>query len=121
MYTHQHKDHHLMSTNNEATPVSDGPAPVDTNESSGPVEEVEDAKEAKDANPTSTEKTIKKKVAKRGYGRPFAKLAQNVLDSRMQKLESRIQKSKLVYEKAQSFYVRYAKEADHRKKPVVEA
>lgn len=65
------------------------------------------------------EKTTKKKKktnGKRRQARPFAKLPQPTLDSRMQKLAVRMQKSKTIHDKAEVYYLKYKREADLRLK-----
>lgn len=66
----------------------------------------------------AAKKTIKKKKApsKRGQGRPFAKLPQENLESRIKKLHTRMQRSKAIYDKAEVYYSKYVREAELRKK-----
>lgn len=66
--------------------------------------------------PAAVEKKIKKKSqpSKRGFGRPFAKLPQTVLQGRMDKLKKRIDRSKSVFEKAEQYYKKYVREAEFR-------
>lgn len=66
-------------------------------------------------------KTSKKKVnkgtgVKRGFGRPFARLEQKVLDNRMKKLKLRIDRSRTTLEKAEKYYAKYVREAGLREK-----
>ena len=69
-----------------------------------------------DAAETSEPKP-KRKIGggvKRGHGRPFAKLPQAVLESRMLKLKTRIDRTKTVSENAERYYAKYMREAQKR-------
>jgi hypothetical protein len=83
------------------------------------------AVEAKDGEPAPKrvrKSTGARRTGKRGQSRPFAKLEQEVLASRMDKLHKRIQRSKGIHEKAQAFYDKYDRECAMRKlDPFVDA
>lgn len=72
-----------------------------------------------DAKQSEKPKTVKRKAAKRGHGRPFARLAQNTLESRMNKLQKRIDKSRHVLGNAEGYLQKYQREFDLRKETVV--
>lgn len=79
-----------------------------------PAEEEKKKKKKKSAKKAGVQKS------KPGQGRPFAKLAQDVLQSRMDKLKKRIDRSKHIHEKAEKFYAKYVREAECRAKALAE-
>ena len=67
-------------------------------------------------NPLSTEETpaakpaAKRASAKKGHGRPFAKISQKTLEDRLLKLKKRIDKSQSTLQNAQRYYAKYERE-----------
>lgn len=68
----------------------------------------------KKKEPSETTPTI----SKRRVARPYAKLDQATLDSRLDKLKKRVDKSKSNYDKSSRFYEKYKREADLREQGV---
>ena len=75
-----------------------------------------DAPSAKAPSKASSSSKAKKTGAKRGPARPFRKLAQEVLDGRIGKLESRIRRASTQLEEAQGYLVKYAVEREYRRR-----
>lgn len=72
-------------------------------------------KKKKKKSKTPEGNTANPLIAKRiPGGRPFSKLPQDILESRMAKLKTRIDRSKAVYDKASGFYKKYEREAGFR-------
>ena len=63
------------------------------------------AKETADAKPAA-----KRASAKKGHGRPFAKISQKTLEDRLCKLKKRIDKSQSTLQNAQRYYAKYERE-----------
>ena len=57
-------------------------------------------------------------ISKRRVARPYAKLDQATLDSRLDKLKKRVDKSKSNYDKSSRFYEKHKREADLREQGV---
>jgi hypothetical protein len=57
-------------------------------------------------------------ISKRRVARPYAKLDQAILDSRLDKLKKRVDKSKSNYDKSSKYYEKYKREADLREQGV---
>ena len=68
----------------------------------------------KNTEKSNENKQIDTGISKRRVARPFAKLPQNILDSRLGKLQKRVNRSKNIYEKSLTFYEKYRREADLR-------
>jgi len=108
----------ITTENIETTPAPE--AATGTAENTGTTEDIGMTAPTEESVPKPPKSKKSKKAkgtgtkSKRGQGRPFAKLAQDVLDSRMQKLKKRIDSSKATFDKASAFYAKYVREAEFR-------
>jgi len=91
----------------EGAALEDG----ELDEATGRPEGEKAAKKKKSAKAT---KTVKTKKSKRGPARPYRKLPQETLESRITKLEKRIERTSAQAEEGRSFLSKYTREQGFR-------
>jgi hypothetical protein len=108
---------HLMKTSTQKAPEQPERAdtqPEDTEPEEGEVDEKTERKKGGKAPKRGQAKKAAKGERKRGPARPYRKLPQETLESRIKKLQKRIERTSAQAEEGRSFLVKYTREQSFR-------